>query len=141
MSSIAPVNASIPEARKAPTPAAGALSRPTTTPVAAPGGNAKSPSPAIATATSAAAEAAVAANQAKKERAAEELQKQLDEAMSHSTTRTSLRFRVDDEAHRIVVSVVDSDSGKTIAQIPDETALALARRLAETGSGLLDQHA
>lgn len=141
MSSIAPVNASIPEARKAPTPAVGALPRPAAAPATTQGESPKPPSPAIATATSAAAEAAVAANQAKKERAAEALQKQLDEAMSHSTTRTSLRFRVDDEAHRIVVSVVDSDSGKTIAQIPDETALALARRLAETGSGLLDQQA
>lgn len=143
MSSIAPVNVPSSGTRPPPTSSAGASSRPA---VALPAANAPAAKPAqpappvVINAASVAAEAAVAANQAKKDRAAEELQKQLDQAMAQSQTKTSLRFRVDDEVNRIVVSVVD-ENGKTIVQIPNDTALALARRLAETGSGLLDRHA
>jgi len=36
---------------------------------------------------------------------------------------------------------VDSDTGETIVQIPDETALTVARRLAATGRGLFDREA
>ena len=65
------------------------------------------------------------------------LQKQLDAMLADSDT--SLRFRVDDQAHRIVVSVLDHE-GALILQIPSEAALAIARRLAVTGS-LLDASA
>ncbi|AXK71285.1 hypothetical protein DWG18_02580 [Lysobacter sp. TY2-98] len=65
------------------------------------------------------------------------LQKQLDDLLADSDT--SLRFRVDSASHRIVVSVLDHD-GAVILQIPDETALTIARRLALTGS-LLDTRA
>jgi uncharacterized FlaG/YvyC family protein len=67
----------------------------------------------------------------------EHLQKQLDAAIADSDT--SLRFRVDRDAGRIVVAVLDHD-GALILQIPSETALAIARRLAATGS-LLDVRA
>ena len=70
-------------------------------------------------------------------RAPEALQKQLDALLAENDT--SLRFRVDREAQRIVVSVLDH-SGEVILQIPSETALAIARRLALTGS-LLDARA
>ncbi|WP_409601871.1 flagellar protein FlaG [Thermomonas sp.] len=70
-----------------------------------------------------------------------ELQQQIEKALADSRVQTNLRFRVDEEARRIVVSVVDADTGETILQIPDEAALAVARRLAATGSGLLDQEA
>jgi uncharacterized FlaG/YvyC family protein len=62
------------------------------------------------------------------------LQRQLDQAIADSDT--SLRFRVDHDAGRIVVAVLDHQ-GALILQIPSETALAIARRLAATGS-LLD---
>ena len=65
------------------------------------------------------------------------LQQQLDAMLAESDT--SLRFRVDDQAHRVVVSVLDHD-GEVILQIPSETALVIARRLALTGS-LLDTRA
>lgn len=65
------------------------------------------------------------------------LQQQLDAMLAESDT--SLRFRVDDQAHRVVVSVLDHE-GEVILQIPSETALTLARRLAVTGS-LLDTRA
>ena len=70
-------------------------------------------------------------------RAPEALQKQLDALLAENDT--SLRFRVDREARRIVVSVLDH-SGEVILQIPSEAALAIARRLALTGS-LLDARA
>lgn len=65
------------------------------------------------------------------------LQRQLDAMLADSDT--SLRFRVDDQAHRIVVSVLDHE-GEVILQIPSEAALVIARRLAVTGS-LLDTRA
>lgn len=65
------------------------------------------------------------------------LQHQLDAMLAESDT--SLRFRVDDQAHRIVVSVLDHQ-GDVILQIPSEAALQIARRLAVTGS-LLDTRA
>ena len=64
----------------------------------------------------------------------EALQRQIDRVLEDANT--SLRFRVDDASDRIVVSVIDG-RGEVIMQIPDETALALARRLARSGS-LLD---
>lgn len=70
-------------------------------------------------------------------RAPAALQKQLDDLLADSDT--SLRFRVDGTSHRIVVSVLDHE-GAVILQIPDETALTIARRLALTGS-LLDARA
>jgi uncharacterized FlaG/YvyC family protein len=63
----------------------------------------------------------------------ERLQRQLDEAIADSDT--SLRFRVDRDAGRIVVAVLDHH-GALILQIPSETALALARRLAAPGARL-----
>ncbi|HEY1069096.1 flagellar protein FlaG [Thermomonas sp.] len=70
-----------------------------------------------------------------------ELQKQIEATLAESRVQTNLRFRVDEELRRVVVSVVDSDTGETILQIPDDTALAVARRLADRGTGLLDQQA
>lgn len=67
----------------------------------------------------------------------EALQRQLDAMIAESDT--SLRFRVDDQANRIVVSVLDHQ-GDVILQIPSEAALTIARRLAVTGS-LLDARA
>ncbi|MGY3265469.1 flagellar protein FlaG [Lysobacter sp. HA35] len=65
------------------------------------------------------------------------LQKQLDRLIADSDT--SLRFRVDSQSHRIVVSVLDQQ-GAVILQIPDEAALDVARRLTLTGA-LLDSRA
>lgn len=64
----------------------------------------------------------------------ERLQRQLDQAIADSDT--SLRFRVDRDAGRIVVAVLDHH-GELILQIPSEAALAVARQLAATGA-LLD---
>jgi hypothetical protein len=65
------------------------------------------------------------------------LQEQLDAMLADADT--SLRFRVDNLSRRIVVTVVDG-AGEVIMQIPGEASLAIARRLAATGS-LLDGRA
>jgi flagellar protein FlaG len=53
----------------------------------------------------------------------------------------SLRFRVDPEASRVVVSVVDAETGDVLRQIPSEEALAIAQSLADTGSGIVNTQA
>ena len=131
MSSIAPISAPPNAAVPASTSGAEALSRP-------PAG---APSPEAARQTSEAQAQQAAAEQARSKPTASELQKQIDQALADSRVQTNLRFRVDEDANRIVVSVVDSDTGETIVQIPDEAALAVARRLAATGRGLLDREA
>ena len=129
MSSIAPISAPPTGAVPASTPGAGALPRP-------PAGTA---SPESAQAGQARAEQAAA--QARSKSTASELQKQIEQALADARVQTNLRFRVDEDTNRIVVSVVDSDTGETILQIPDEAALAVARRFAATGRGLLDREA
>lgn len=130
MSSITPVSAPPGGARPASTQAAEALPRP-------PPGAA--PPPAAALDAAQADKKAGPAQPAPPK--ASELQRQLEEAMAQARVQTNLRFRVDEQARRIVVSVIDSETGQTLLQIPDEAALAVARRLADTGSGLLDQQA
>ena len=53
----------------------------------------------------------------------------------------SLRFRVDPEAGQVVVSVVDAETGDVLRQIPSEEALAIAKSLAETGTGIVSDKA
>ena len=130
MSSIAPISAPPNGAVPASTPGAGALPRP---PVG-------TPSPDAARQASE-AQAEQTAAQARSKPTASELQKQIEQVLADSRVQTNLRFRVDEDANRIEVSVVDSDTGETIVQIPDEAALAVARRLAATGRGLLDREA
>lgn len=49
-----------------------------------------------------------------------------------------LKFRVDEDSGRQVVTVVDNDSGDVIRQIPSEELLAVIGRLAEATGGLID---
>lgn len=126
MPDITPISASPSGALPASTPGAEALPRPTSGAGAASGGPAGAP-----------------ALPAQRPKAAtpSELQKQIEAALAESRVQTNLKFRVDEDLRRVVVSVVDSDTGETILQIPNDTALAIARRLADSGTGLLDQQA
>lgn len=132
MSSIAPINALPGSASSPPTPPGAGVLPLVQAPLPA-------DTPQQARDAQAAGQAAQAQPQGKP--TAGELQQQIEKALADSRVQTNLRFRVDEEARRIVVSVVDADTGETILQIPDEAALAVARRLAATGSGLLDQEA
>jgi len=42
---------------------------------------------------------------------------------------TSLRFQIDEEANRVVIQVVDADTGEIVRQIPADEALALSREM------------
>jgi flagellar protein FlaG len=53
----------------------------------------------------------------------------------------SLRFRVHDESHRIVVSVLNADTDEVIRQIPTDEVLALAERLNEMVGVLFNETA
>lgn len=64
---------------------------------------------------------------------ARKLQKEFDTLLEN----TQLRMRVDTEAGRLVVQVIDAASGEVLRQIPREEALRLAREMARqcTGKG------
>lgn len=51
--------------------------------------------------------------------------------------RTDLKFSIDQTLNEVVVSVVDSQDGTVLQQIPSQVALRIARYLAETNSGLV----
>jgi flagellar protein FlaG len=52
------------------------------------------------------------------------------------SVRRDLQFRVDKSSDRVIVSVVDSESGEIIRQIPSEEVLAVASGL-ERAQGLI----
>ncbi|HEX5756811.1 MAG TPA: flagellar protein FlaG [Arenimonas sp.] len=66
------------------------------------------------------------------------LQSRLDSLVAKLDT--ALQFRVDDAAERMVVSVLDAE-GEVLLQIPSEVALRIAKSLATTGRGLVNDRA
>lgn len=141
MSSIAPIPSPLSGAIPASTRSAEAFQRPSSS---APSSSAAHP---VVASLNGGAQAASQANRLTESAAfpqeqvpnKNELQKQIDQVLANANVQTALQFRVDEDAKRVVVSVVDSNSGETILQIPSEAALAVAKRLAEFGSGLLSQ--
>ena len=65
-----------------------------------------------------------------------EMAEQMDSFVGSFTHE--LKFRVDEDSGRNVVTVVDVKSGDTIRQIPTEELLEVIARLAEASSGLID---
>jgi flagellar protein FlaG len=51
---------------------------------------------------------------------------------------TSLRFHIDEETGKTIVSVVDPSTGQVVRQIPSEEALALARHLGDAHGVLVN---
>lgn len=71
---------------------------------------------------------------------------ELDQAVTElnhyvAGSRTDLQFRVDDEVGRLVVSIVDSQSGQVLRQMPSEDALRIARYLENGEVHLLHKQA
>lgn len=56
-----------------------------------------------------------------------------------SELNTSVHFRVDDDTHRVVVKVVDANSGETVRQIPPEDMIRVMVRLEEMIGVLFDK--
>lgn len=89
--------------------------------------------------TTAAALEAPEASRAADQVTREELQAQVNAALAR--TQTALQFRVDEDAGKLVVSVIEEESGETLLQIPSEVALRIARSLAADGKGLVNEKA
>jgi flagellar protein FlaG len=53
----------------------------------------------------------------------------LNQSLSMNTA--SLRFKIDKEADRVVIQVVDSETGELIRQIPSDEMLSISKRLGE----------
>lgn len=102
--------------------------------VAATGGSG-APAPAPSSSAAHAPEPASVAEQT----TSDALQKQLDKLLA--TTQSALQFRVDEDADRLVVSVVDQASGDVLLQIPTDVALRIAKSLADNGQGLVNVNA
>lgn len=56
-------------------------------------------------------------------------------------TQTDLQFRLDREAGRLVVSVVDSRDGTVLRQLPSEVVLRIARHLEQFQAHLIEETA
>ena len=65
-----------------------------------------------------------------------EMAEQMDSFVGSFTHE--LKFRVDEDSGRNVVTVVDVKSGDTIRQIPTEELLEVIARLAEASGGLIN---
>lgn len=55
--------------------------------------------------------------------------------------RRDLQFRVDENSDRVIVTVVDSESGEVIRQIPSEEVMAVAHSLQQTHGLLVNERA
>ena len=55
--------------------------------------------------------------------------------------RRDLQFRVDENSDRVIVTVVDSESGEVIRQIPSEEVLAVAQNLQQAHGLLVNERA
>jgi uncharacterized FlaG/YvyC family protein len=66
-----------------------------------------------------------------------EIVKELNDAVGALNSRLS--FSLDNDTKKIVVKVVDSQTGETVRQIPPEDALKLSQRMSELVGVLLDK--
>jgi uncharacterized FlaG/YvyC family protein len=55
--------------------------------------------------------------------------------------QTDLRFQVDKVTGQMVISVIDAQDGKTLLQIPDAEALAIAQSLEQRQASLIQRQA
>lgn len=58
-----------------------------------------------------------------------------------AASRTDLRFAIDRDAGRLVVSIIDAESGQVLRQMPSIEALRIARYLEHDRLGLIRQQA
>ena len=50
-----------------------------------------------------------------------------------------VNYKIDQETHKVVIRVVDSESGEVVRQIPGEDFVKLAQRITEFNRKFLDQ--
>lgn len=104
------------------------------------------PEPAkVVTATDTALDARLdARNQQQQQQPAEA--KQLDDTIKELNQRmqawsTGLRFSVDEEAQRVVVSLVDTASGEVIRTVPSDAVLKVAKMIVQLQGQIIDTQA
>ena len=78
------------------------------------------------------------AEDAAQNQSAEEKKQALESAVSKlnefvQTVQRDLQFQMDEESGKSIITVVDRHSQEVVRQIPDETALKLARNLQDKG--------
>lgn len=89
-----------------------------------------------------AAVASVKEQDAKQETSRAQVEKAVESISDFvQSVRRNINFSVDDTSGRIVVKVIDSESGDLVRQIPSEEALALAENLNSAGSVLFEAKA
>ncbi|WP_417614601.1 flagellar protein FlaG [Oceanisphaera sp.] len=108
-------------------------------------GTAKAPAP-VASAKVEATQTAQAVQAAEQAKAPELSPEQLEQMAAEmqefvGSLNRSLQFRVDEDSGRNVVTVLDSDTGDVIRQIPSEELLDVIARLNEASGGLLNTKA
>ena len=54
---------------------------------------------------------------------------------------TGMRFEIDEDTHKLVVSIIDSKSGDVIRQIPSEEVLHVAKMIAQFQGNLISTKA
>ena len=54
---------------------------------------------------------------------------------------TNLRFEIDPDAQRLVVSVVDTDSGEVLRTVPNEAAIRIAKMVVSLQGNMVDTSA
>lgn len=87
-------------------------------------------------------QAAPANEEAAAETSSEPLSKAVQELNRYvAGSRTDLRFAVDREAGKVVVSIIDAESGQVLRQMPSVEALRIARYLEHDRLGLIRQKA
>ena len=88
-------------------------------------------------------EAAVVSNTPNQEPDTEQALSQAVEELNRyvAGSRTDLRFAVDHEAGKVIVSIVDSESGQVLRQMPSVEAMRIARYLEHDRLGLIRQSA
>ncbi|MBO3275789.1 flagellar protein FlaG [Pseudomonas schmalbachii] len=57
------------------------------------------------------------------------------------TLKRNLNFSIDESSGKVVVKVIDGDSGKVVRQMPSEDVLKLAARLDDMRSLMFEAHA
>lgn len=54
---------------------------------------------------------------------------------------TGMRFEMDDEAQRMVVSIVDNETGEVLRKVPSEAVLQVAKMIVKLQGGSIDTRA
>lgn len=54
---------------------------------------------------------------------------------------TGMRFDIDEEAERVVVSIIDTESGETLRTVPTEAVLRIAKMIVQLQGGGVDTQA